>query len=134
MHTVEIHGVTVRCDSADEVLALLPTPSLRPIAKTLHEAIDAVADKIVATAPARKKPGPKPKDRMAGTAAGKRRPIPRPPAADDVLTPEQKAALAAEVPLICRKPRGCGKPFESKNRMAWYCPACTAKRDEGRPV
>jgi hypothetical protein len=37
-------------------------------------------------------------------------------------------------PLVCRKPHGCGKAFESKNRMAWYCPACTAKRDDGRPV
>lgn len=35
-------------------------------------------------------------------------------------------------PLVCRKPMGCGKAFESENRMAWYCPPCTAKRDEGR--
>lgn len=38
----------------------------------------------------------------------------------------------ASKPLICRKPLGCGKAFESENRMAWYCPPCTAKRDEGR--
>ena len=113
-YRVEISGFTVFCDTPEDVLALLPTPSLRPIAATLAEAIATVSSK-----PSRKKPGPKPRAKKAG---------------DDVLSAEQKAKLAAEVPLICRKPHGCGKPFESKNRMAWYCPSCQAKRDEGRPV
>lgn len=106
-YSIVLHGVAVTCDTPAEVRDLLPPPS------TLREAIAAEEAKPIA----RKKPGPKPRVREA-----------------DVLTPEQKAKLAAEVPLICRKPHGCGQPFESKNRMAWYCPKCQAKRDEGRPV
>ena len=119
MYTIEIQGVTVRCDTPEDVRALLPTsatPSLRRIETSLATAA-AMAEGL--GKPVRKKPGPKPRAKKAD---------------DDVLTPELKAKLAAEVLLICRKPHGCGKPFESKNRMAWYCPACTAKRDEGRAV
>lgn len=116
MYAVEIQGVTVRCDTPEEVLALLPMPSLQKIESSLATAAT-LAEAL--GKPARKKPGPKPRAKKAD---------------DDVLTPELKAKLAAEVPLICRKPHGCGKLFESKNRMAWYCPACTAKRDEGRAV
>lgn len=122
MYTIEFCGAVIKCETPGEVLAILPggwkylpseTTTIRK-ASTLAEAIAAESAK-----PARKKPGPKPRAKKAD---------------DDVLTPELKAKLAAEVPLICRKPHGCGKPFESKNRMAWYCPACTARRDEGRAV
>jgi hypothetical protein len=105
--------VCIACDTPAEAIALLEAIAgrePRPLPATLADALGK---------PAKKKPGPKPKTKKAE---------------DEVLTAEEKARLAAEVPLVCRKPRGCGKPFQSENRMAWYCPACTAKRDEGRPV
>jgi hypothetical protein len=96
----------ISCDTPAEAIALLDL------------IVGRKSKAAPATLAAAKKPGPKPK-----------------PATDDVLSPEQKAKLAAEVPLICRKPHGCGKPFQSANRKAWYCPACDVlRRDEGRPA
>jgi hypothetical protein len=101
--TLEINGFTVHAATAADVRELV---GVAVPARTLAEALGK---------PARKKPGPKPKPRE-----------------DEVLTAADKKRLAAEVPLICRKPFGCGKAFQSENRRAHYCPSCTAKRDEGR--
>jgi hypothetical protein len=109
-YRVEINGFTVIADSVEAVLALVG-----------HETVAPPPD--WRTLPRKKK----------APVAEPAKPVGR-PRTFKKLTDEERAAAPATKPLICRKPLGCGKAFESENRQAWYCIPCTAKRDEGRPV
>lgn len=123
--TVEINGFTIHAETVADVRALISAPPVATASRTLKEVLSVAGQHRVddAMERARKK--------TTAAPVGRPRTFRKPPP----LTPEEKKAMSADVPaLICRKPLGCGKAFASSNRKAWYCPSCTAKRDEGRPV